>query len=1615
MTVHWKKVYVFISSTFNDMHAERDYLVKQVFPQLAEWCDRRKLRLVDIDLRWGVTEADAAENKRVVQVCLERIDACRPFFLCFLGQRRGWVPARADISAETYARYPELEQYAGEASVTELEILHALVNPLHRGKETGAEYAPAEHSFFYLRQPEYLAVLPEDPPQLRQVYTNEGILDPEERRRADIELGRWRTKAIPSTGRPVRSYSVRWDSQASTPEIRLPLACPSTAEPGSLAWKAALNRWAGQWHRVLGEVKIDDTGTFADPADRKRAEQFNTWLTRGRLTDFTCEGRPLAEIILEDLKAAIQARYPEHTESAEPTPLQRELDQQEQFLTLASEGFIERAGDFDDLDRYVQDDRRGTFFLTAPAGLGKTSLLARWVDRRQSSLAPDETLHYRFIGASDGSTTVDSLLRSLLTEIQELTGKLEGKEIPADPNELRAALPALLEAIGQAGPTVLVLDGLNQLESGMADLAWLPLAPPPGIKVIASFKRGEPQAEAYLERLRAGEGASLAEVRPFEGLDDRRRLVRAYLSQYLKELDERHLETLIRSEGAQNPLYLKVVLAELRVFGAFADLGEKIRSDFGTTPLSAFAGLLRRLENDPAYSAVPPERLVPRVLGWLAHARTGLTAEELGDLLVREGLLPDDETGRQGALGAVHGLLRQLRPYLARREERADFFYESFKLAVLERYVRQEEAAEAHPESRSARDWHTSLAEYFEAQPLRIGPEQAPNRHKLAELAYQQAHAGMGEALGRTLWDYPYIQARLEAHGVRALIADYDLINLPEAGLSGEARRRLGLLQGALRLSAHVLGHDPTQLPSQLTGRLLGREEPEFRNLLEEVRLKTTRPWLRPLTPSLTPPGGPLVFTLSGHRGQVKAVAVTPDGRRAVSASSDLRVWDLEGGMELHALCYIRKVAITPDARRAVVVGEDTALQVWDLEKWEKLCTLQGHTDNIEAVAVTPNGRWAVSASEDGTLNMWDLELREEIRTLRRTGGWIKALAVSRDGRRVLFALKSASGMTLQVWHLEHGDKPQALGGHHHDVHTVIITPDGRRAISVSGIWNVPGELWVWDLERGTKMYSLHGHSKPIIAVDVTPDGQRAISASEDKTLRVWDLKRGLELFTLTGHTGPVTAVKILPDGQRVISGSYYELKVWDWVSGMELDTLRGHSSWITAIALTAGGDRVVSASQDGMLKVWDLRAKAEPRIPAHGAGVNAVVVTPDGRRAVSVGGRTLKVWDTERGTELHSLSGHQGGIGNVVVTADGLRAVSVSEDKTLKVWNLERGVELHTLRGHSYQVYTVDVTPNGRWAVSASLDDTLKVWDLERGVELHTLRGHGAPVMAVKVTPDGRRAVSGSQDKTLKVWDLERGKELHDLGRHRGWIWVVAVTPDGRRAIFASGERDDNRRMWIAELEMWDLERGAQLLILSGHTIAINVVAITPNGQQVVSAGEDRSAKVWDLESGVELHTLRGHNGLVKAAVVTPDGRQAIFASKDETLKVWDLESGHVQATFADEGALCTVSICPDGVTLVAGGNTGIVHFLRLENVTPGPSVVTAWRAPASPLQRLVRRGAGTLAFGCPHCRTWSEVPEAALGTELPCPHCGKVVRLNSFVIEADWRPIAAAWRGES
>ena len=137
---------VFMSSTFRDMQAEREELVKRVFPALRARCEARGVTWGAVDLRWGITHAEAREGN-VLPICLAEIDGCRPYFLGMLGDRYGWVPDA--INSAVAERFPWLPELAGR-SVTEMEFRY------------GAMTGPSSQAFFYLRDPSWLESLPGD-------------------------------------------------------------------------------------------------------------------------------------------------------------------------------------------------------------------------------------------------------------------------------------------------------------------------------------------------------------------------------------------------------------------------------------------------------------------------------------------------------------------------------------------------------------------------------------------------------------------------------------------------------------------------------------------------------------------------------------------------------------------------------------------------------------------------------------------------------------------------------------------------------------------------------------------------------------------------------------------------------------------------------------------------------------------------------------------------------------------------------------------------------------------------------------------------------------------------------------------------------------------------------------------------------------------------------------------------------------------------------------------------------------------------------------------------------------------------------------------------------------
>jgi len=203
-TSPWRSRPVFVTSTFRDMHAERDHLRDFVFPELAERLRARRHEIEPIDLRWGV-ETVSVDDERdkellVLKVCLAEIERSRPFLIALVGDRYGWVPPEERM--ESAAREAGYEAELSGKSVTALEIEFGVLDSLEQGRR----------SYFYFRSP-----LPYDQmdPETAALYSDAHSPRPG----AAEAAGRLRDlkRRIGREMRDrVRHYNVTWDPERQT-------------------------------------------------------------------------------------------------------------------------------------------------------------------------------------------------------------------------------------------------------------------------------------------------------------------------------------------------------------------------------------------------------------------------------------------------------------------------------------------------------------------------------------------------------------------------------------------------------------------------------------------------------------------------------------------------------------------------------------------------------------------------------------------------------------------------------------------------------------------------------------------------------------------------------------------------------------------------------------------------------------------------------------------------------------------------------------------------------------------------------------------------------------------------------------------------------------------------------------------------------------------------------------------------------------------------------------------------------------------------------------------------------------------------------------------------------
>ena len=199
----WQSRPTFISSTFVDMQAERDWLRDRVIPELQERLRERRHHLQPIDLRWGVETVTAADQQAkellVLKVCLNEIKRSRPFLIALVGDRYGWVPPEERMRAAVDEQGFRTD-VAGK-SVTALEIEFGVLDNTDQKRR----------SLFYFRDP-----LPYDqmPPETAALYSDAHNRVPgADAAAARVQALKDRIDRDPSLAGRVHRYRADWDAR----------------------------------------------------------------------------------------------------------------------------------------------------------------------------------------------------------------------------------------------------------------------------------------------------------------------------------------------------------------------------------------------------------------------------------------------------------------------------------------------------------------------------------------------------------------------------------------------------------------------------------------------------------------------------------------------------------------------------------------------------------------------------------------------------------------------------------------------------------------------------------------------------------------------------------------------------------------------------------------------------------------------------------------------------------------------------------------------------------------------------------------------------------------------------------------------------------------------------------------------------------------------------------------------------------------------------------------------------------------------------------------------------------------------------------------------------------
>lgn len=1476
----WKDVRVFISSTFLDMHGERDVLTRLVFPELKAMCMKRRIRLVEVDLRWGITE-EQSQHALSLQLCLDEVQRST-FFIGMLGERYGWTPSKYDVSADRDRDYAWIKNFPAGRSVTELEFeVAGLAGAAGSGHLTKSR--PTE-SFFYLRDKSFISTIPEEH---RKAFESESPAHKEKM----INL----KKRLVGTNLTVhKKYPAGWKGL----EDGKPLAGNLTdfADLVFADLSAAIDR-----HYPI----IDDD----EPEHEGTSEAKNADLVMRQLADSAAlrSGDANSTTFLNTYHAVMHQRA-----------------MQQALVDSSTKTFFGRQEQIDALHKYANPPAALSnwtptqlshmLVVHGSSGDGKTALLATFA---KQLAVKDKHLYVlsHFCGAGNGANDLQTMLTRLCWEIKAAF-KIDDLDVPSDVKELQAAFADILKAAAYKGRLIVILDAIDELINDTTtrahSLEWLPLELPCKFIVSTTTTLAVEEKVAansgfqyrtslsaavdnttnnqVLDTIRNRKVANLVEVRMTPlSVEERTHLIRSILLEYHKKLDERPMNTqmriLLRKTDCGKPLYIQVACEELRVFGVYEQVSEKIAS-LGPTTAKLFESVLQRLEADHDVSTIESFFVA------LLASRDGLTAEELVSV-----------TGADPKSKPWQHLMRAVMPFLRSNTPQLAIFHEQLRIAAAKRYLRSSN-------SKALGIAHSKIAKhlYDEADHARVGL--AVWRHAstrvVSELPYHLLGAGMFDELDTVLTDLCFVERKAAASLTFDLVNDLQSALAPNGAL--EASKRHGTVRANLReyltfvkQNAFIL-HADASLTFQQAANEPDATAPARKAFGTWSTLQSAR---RHPLPGHSPVGSDWLewmnkpqehaackMTYNALGEAMLATAVSPDGAVLAMAGKEcvIKLFNARTGAELGIIPpsahghtqWIVSLNFSPDSRFLVSGAWDNTAKVWDVATRTLLNTLSGHRRRVNYAAFSPvNGRYVVTASWDNCARVFDLGNNGALcKTIREHSRPLNCAIFSHDEKCILTGSWDGTIKMIEA-NVDVSTAPKLLKtftGHKGSVTAIAMSPNGLAIASSSRDETVA----IWDAVSGKVISFLSAHSKPVFSVAYSQDGQFLATTSADCSVRVFKSTLGNEIgqfslakpetseankYSYSGSSSEsdvyMTAVCAHPTKENIFAtgSSDCNIYIWDTNRPRPIATFeRRHNRPINCLDWSPDGKWIASCAEEPAVLLWNAETYNFACVATqHLHPVNAVAFNPRASSpllASACDGFDVRIWNykTKQPHRMESLEG--------------------------------TGEDPSTLKGHDSTVKGLSWHPKGTILASASRDRTAKLWDTAKGTCVKTLRGHKDWLNSVCFSPDGQRAVTGAWDYHVKHWNLRLAEDEINppaLQAHDGPVSAVRYINNGQHFISSGGD---------GKLVVWDASSGSIITQLTGHNQRINALTVLADGS-VVSVSDDRSIRHWAPLEPIEIAALTGHSSTVRAAVFAPaQDRYLVYtASDDQTVKVWDAD----------------------------------------------------------------------------------------------------------------------------